>query len=248
MSYGGNELSYDYYNKRQISCLGVALLYMDNKELKTEYISYFSNILSKDSLFSSDVLDLFINELNEKYKKVHIFTDCGPHFRSKEFLYRVKKLSIEKNLDISLNFFAEYHGKSIVDGHFGRLSQIFEKIDYAYSIVTIEQLKEAFENEAKINNWDNLYFRIYHRETREKLVNKIGIKNIKLYLSYLFINGGCYYNFLTNFDDIYIYLDSNDTQEVDKRSTNLTPGRADDFRVKRYFNDRIHKLFCARIT
>ena len=84
LSNGGNELSYDYYNKRQISCLGVALIFKDetNKEV-IQYVSYLSEILSHDSLFSGDVLDKFFDELSNNFKYVHIYTDCGPHFRSK---------------------------------------------------------------------------------------------------------------------------------------------------------------------
>ena len=56
MSHGGNEISYDFYNKRQVSCMGAALIFNNNNQLKVEYVSYFSNILSHDSLFSGDVL------------------------------------------------------------------------------------------------------------------------------------------------------------------------------------------------
>ena len=134
-----------------------------------------------------------------------------------------------------------------MDGHFGRLSQIFEKIDYKYSINSIEQFKKAFEQEAQNNEWNNLYFRIYQRKNRGKLISKLGMKNIKLYLSYLFYNGMCYYNVLTSFNDTYTQLDSNDFEEVDKRATNLTPSRTDDLRIKRYFNDRIKKIYDNRI-
>ena len=98
------------------------------------YISYFSNLLSNDSLFSGDVLDEIVYSLNQRFTNIHVFTDCGPHFRSKEFLYRVKDLSKRTNKVISLNFFAEYHGKSVVDGHFGRLSKLFKRIDVKYEI------------------------------------------------------------------------------------------------------------------
>ena len=53
------------------------------------------------------------------------------------------------------------------------------------------------------------------------------MKNIKLYISYLFYNGVCCYNFLNSFSDTYRKLDSNDYEEIDKMETNLTPGRAD---------------------
>ena len=247
LSHGGNEISYDFYNKRQVSCMGAALIFNNNNQLKVEYVSYFSNILSHDSLFSGDVLELFINELDTKYRSVHIFTDCGPHFRSKEFICRVKNISNERKISVSLNFFAEYHGKSIVDGFFGRLSQLFQKIDYRYSINTIEEFKEAFNKEAIENNWKDVYFRVYHRESRDKPINKINMKKIKSYLSYLFQNNKCYYSYLTNFNNTYKILDSNDTQEEDKRTTNLTPGRVDELRIKRYFNDRVKSMYDERM-
>ena len=130
-----------------------------------------------------------MDELNSSYKYIHIFTDCGPHFRSREFICRVKKVSIERNKGISLNYFAEYHGKSIVDGFFGRLTKIFKKIDYQYSIKDVNEFKEVFEKEVQGNEWKNLFFRVYQRKSRGKMINKVGLTNIKLYLSYYFING-----------------------------------------------------------
>ena len=169
-------------------------------------------------------------------------------FAQKNLFGELRIYLIKRKKSISLNFFAEYHGKSIVDGFFGRLSQLFQKIDYKYSIHSIEQFKEAFEKESMENNWKNVYFRVYHREGRDKLINKISMKNIKLYLSYLFQNNMCYYSPLTNFNNTYNILDSNDTQGVDKRTTNLTPCRSDELRNKRYFNDKIKAIYDSRIT
>ena len=73
------------------------------------------------------------------------------------------------------------------------------------------------------------------------------MKKIKSYLSYLFQNNKCYYSYLTNFNNTYKILDSNDTQEEDKRTTSLTPGRADEVRIKRYFNDRVKSMYDDRV-
>ena len=142
LSYGENEVSFDYCNKRQVSCLGVSLIYYDGNSIKTEYVAYLSDILNHDSLFSGDVLEMFFSELDQRFKFIDIFTDCGPHFRSKEFLYKIKNLSIKRNIPISLNFFGEYDGKTIVDGFFGRLSKIFKIMDYKYKINDVNELKE----------------------------------------------------------------------------------------------------------
>ena len=159
LSNGGNELSYDYYNKRQISCLGVALIFRDetNKEV-IQYVSYLSEILSHDSLFSGDVLDKFFDELSNNFKYAHIFTDCGPHFRSKKFIYRVKRATEIRNKGISLHFFCEYHGKCIVDGHFGRISDLFKNRGDIRKIDSIYELRDLFELKAK-NIFNNVFLR-----------------------------------------------------------------------------------------
>lgn len=178
---------------------------------------------------------------------MHIFTDCGPHFRSKEFIHRVKKLACEKNMYISLNFFAENHGKSIVDGFFGRLSVMFKSIDHKYSIKDVEDLKLKFEEEVKDNNWERVYFRLYTRNERPQHINKIGLKNIRLYLSYYFTNNNGYYSYLSNQNNNYLRIVEEDTNEVDNRETTLTPQQNTDSRNKRYFNDRIRKLYDSRV-
>lgn len=248
LSYGGNEIGNDYYNKRQISCLGVSLIYNIDGNEYIQYISYLSKILSHDSLFSSDVLEQFLDELNSKYKNIHIFTDCGPHFRSKEFICRVKNISKKRNKNVSLHFFAEYHGKSLVDGHFGRLSQLFKKnIDINYYIENVQVLRDVFEKEAKLL-YNEMYFRIYDRDSRVNMINKIRMTKFKLYLSYYFIDGVCFYSPLTRDIRLYTQLDANDTKEIDKRITKLTPNGSIKLRSNKLFNKRTYELYKDRIS
>ena len=129
VSYKGDQLGYDYYNMRQMSCLGVVLISHNGESLVYDYVSYFSENLNNDSKFAGDILQQFRSEISPRFKKITIFTDCGPHFRSQEFLYRVAELKTDEMNYVSLNNFAEYHGKSVVDSHFGRLIKDFPKID-----------------------------------------------------------------------------------------------------------------------
>ena len=62
--------------------------------------------------------------LIKKYQKNIFLQIMGKISRSKEFLYRVKKLSLDKNLTTLLFFFRK-SWKSVVNGHVGRLSQKF---------------------------------------------------------------------------------------------------------------------------
>ena len=57
--------------------------YKENNKLLCHYIRYFLNSLNHDSLFSGYVLDEIIYNLNHRFSNIHVFTDCGPRFRSK---------------------------------------------------------------------------------------------------------------------------------------------------------------------
>ena len=175
LSSSGHELSYDFYNKRQVSCLGASLIFKSNGIENIQYAAYLSDILNHDSLFSGDVLELIIKEIKSQFKYINIFTDCGPHFRSNEFLCRIKNLSQVYNINISINFFGEYHGKSLVDGFFGKLSKIFKKLDFENNIKNAKNLKELFEKEALKNNYLKNFFRIYQRKSRNKFIKKLKI-------------------------------------------------------------------------
>ena len=63
LSYGGNEISYDFNNKRQASCFGGSLIFNYNNISTTHYIAYLSEILNHDYLFSGDCFELIMNEL-----------------------------------------------------------------------------------------------------------------------------------------------------------------------------------------
>ena len=211
------------------------------------YITFFPDILNHDSLFAGDVLNKIFEELGDKFSKIHIFSDCGPHFRSKEFLYRIKDLSKRKNILISINFFSEYHGKSIVYGLFGRMSKLFQNIDMKYQINSVEEFKNIFEYEAKQNNWIHVHFRVYQRNNRGGKIKKIDMKRMKLYLSYYFNNGIGYYYYLTNFNQ-YFQMDAKETEEVDKRETKLAPSRSNNLRIKKYYNEGTKKILNIRIS
>ena len=72
LSLGGNEVGQDYYNKRQISCLGGVLIFNNNSALESHFLNFSSNILNNDSLFSSNVLENIVDEIkyNFKFKRI----------------------------------------------------------------------------------------------------------------------------------------------------------------------------------
>lgn len=52
-------------------------------------------------------------------KHLTVWADCGPHFRSYEFLWNLVELCQTVFETVDLNFFAEHHGKGRCDGAFG---------------------------------------------------------------------------------------------------------------------------------
>lgn len=248
LSFGGNQVGQDYYEKRQVSCLGACLIFKDNGVITRHYLNILSEVLSHDSLFSSDALSLIVKELKSLgYRFVNVFTDCGPHFRSNEFIYSANSLADKFDINISVNFFGEHHGKSEVDGMFGKLSIVFKSIDYDCEIHNVQELKQEFENEYKKRNWKNVFFTVYERRSRPKFIKKMIFKGLKKVMSFLFMNGSSYYSHLTKIDEDYKNFGAKNETIEDKRESSFTPKTCFASRIKRYFNHNIHKILKARV-
>ena len=178
-----------FFNKKQVSVLGFALIYWEYGLLKMDYITYLSNQLTHDSRFIGQCLTgLFQKKVKNKFKNIYLWTDGGKHFCSKEYL--CFQLQISKQIEglFKHNFFAEYHGKNYVDGHFGRLSQWFKKIEAVQKIETVDQLLVLFKSEkatrvtnfyssnpVKILSGENHFYKyeVYERANKNLLILKI---------------------------------------------------------------------------
>ena len=145
---GPVETNYDFYNKEHVSCLGFCLIYKNNGVVNRKYFNYLSKILSHDSLFVGDcIIDLIGKHIKNRFQIVNFWSDNGGHFRSSEMYNHIFN-TIPKHYDlikVTLNFFVEYHGKSEVDGHFGHLQRVYDKINKSTRINDIEQLINIFQ-------------------------------------------------------------------------------------------------------
>ena len=78
------------------------------------------------------LLSKLIDRMPADTSKLHLWGDCGPHFRSLQLVYwacvtLLGAITAARNFrvgtfEIDLNFFAEHHGKGCVDGRFGTLA------------------------------------------------------------------------------------------------------------------------------
>ena len=134
-----------------------------------------------------------------QFDKICFWSDSEPHFCSAELMYFIfNYLLLIYNKKFFLNYFVEYHGKNIVDNHFGILSRWFKEGESIQYIYIIEELINYFKN--KTQNYNNYSFEIYSRTKSKKFINKLLINNFCLYLSFTKFNDKLYISTLSTFN------------------------------------------------
>lgn len=223
---GPIETSRDFYNKSQISTLGFAIYYRDEaNNLQIEYVNYLSNILSHDTLFVTDCITRLLSQpAMERFNEISFWADSGPHFRSAELMHFLFK-QFDERRRIWINFFAEYHGKNIVDGHFGVLSRWFSEGEATWIIKNIDDLIQFFQDKASRSSMRNINFELYSRSSPRNHIHRLVINNFRSYLSLVKVDGKIFGSTLSTFIlDNYKNIGVMKTRVTkDKRKTKYTP-------------------------
>jgi hypothetical protein len=114
-----------------------------------KYVDYVSDSLTHDSRFAYEcVLDLVSKYDLLDFDEIKFYFDGGPHFKNNFFISNL----LEINSKITVNFFAEYHGKSIVDGHFGNLGKWYERTEKVLKIA-LDDASEMVEKMNQSEDW-----------------------------------------------------------------------------------------------
>lgn len=173
----------------------------------------------------------------KQYKKVSIWSDGGKHFKSKEFLARIfEKIHKKMKIEIKMNFFTEYHGKSFVDGHFGTVSKWLKECMLVKDIKTINNLIKCFsekekERHSKSRNKRNgeekigksNYFFLEYKRTKRNKILKYEFKNIRDYLSFFMKDNLLYVSYFSCKDKKnYQKISYTKKVEDDERPTKLS--------------------------
>lgn len=160
-----------FFQKIQVSDLGFAVYYkgVDNN-LHVKYFNFMSKILSHDSLFAIDCISQLLQQpFMQQFGEFCFWSDSGPHFRSAELLHfvadRLPTTYIGKRF--FLNYFTEYHGKSVVDGHFGLLSRWFYDGEATQDIKTLDDLMNFFRNKVII------FIKLFKWNIKNEILNEI---------------------------------------------------------------------------
>ena len=122
------EESQIFFNAPQRTLFGVVIYVRLNGETFRINITVVTPILSHDSRNVDRILREVLDDPTVKsfeLTSISFWMDNAPnHFRTKEFLGTM--FSLSGDLVITIDYFAEYHGKSACDQHFGHISQIYK--------------------------------------------------------------------------------------------------------------------------
>jgi hypothetical protein len=150
---GPEEESRRFYNQAHRTVLGFLCQYKCGVtgRLVNHYVDYISPCLTHDAAFALECLQDLVTHylLPRGLHHLHVWSDCGAHFRCKEMIAGVsvelpmacRHLNI--SLSVDLHFFVEKHGKSAVDGHFSLLSRWLQQAAAQRDIVSTRDLELA---------------------------------------------------------------------------------------------------------
>lgn len=181
-----NETSKDFYNKTHLSVLGFCIIYKNNGFETRRYYSFISENLTHDSFFYKKAITwLLRNNKLSTFSNLSFWLDYGNHFRSAEMLYFIFREIMDEQFffSIKMNYFTEYHGKNMVDGHFGVLTSWLKDGENTNEIKNIDQLINFFQEKTKRDDQKYEFIKFYTGE-REKNFKKLVFKGYKNFLSY----------------------------------------------------------------
>jgi hypothetical protein len=187
---GPDEKSGDFRRRTPRSVLGIIVYTRKdtNSPVQKEYIGMFSEILSKDGLFSSDNIRNIVLKYCPDKPNILLWSDSGPHFKCKDFMYfALHELPVKHNKKVQLNTFMEKHGKNGVDGFFSLIGRWLKDEETRQAINTTEDFVSALQHRASQSNSDKntkYTFDIYKRQERPPTYKGITNLEPRTYHSY----------------------------------------------------------------
>ncbi|CAK9043983.1 unnamed protein product [Durusdinium trenchii] len=139
-------------SRLSLSTLGIYVRYNRGSAQVRRYFHYISQILDHTALHAATaLLDIWKRlALDPAYKHVHIWTDCGPHYRAYAFVGAgIQLLKQYGHLsNVFFHYFTEHHGKGRNDGQFGLQRRWIQDYAMRKTISTVEDLLAALKEGA----------------------------------------------------------------------------------------------------
>jgi hypothetical protein len=182
-----------------------------------------------------------------QFQEIYFWSDSGSHFRSAEVMhFFFNSLPSLYNKIFILNFFAEYHGKNIVDSHFDVLSRWFSEGEANQYIHTLEELIDFFKT--KTQSPSNITFIIYSRTQPRTNIHKLIMIDFFSYLSFTRFNNKLYASTLSTFNIIdYIEIPFKIKIIKDTRKTKYAPSRQSTNNISIVMGSRSRQRLLIRI-
>ena len=143
--------SHVFFKAPQRTVFGAVAYFRANQKIYKVIFTAVSPILTHDSLAVKLALQKILGHGVFRHfgvKNVHFWMDnAGGHFRTFETLATLDSLGKKNSLSVTANYFAEYHGKSECDRHFGWISRIYAdrtSYDDSKTINTTEDFMELY--------------------------------------------------------------------------------------------------------
>ncbi|CAK9043725.1 unnamed protein product [Durusdinium trenchii] len=137
---------------KDLSTLGIYVRYNRGSAQVRRYFHYISQILDHTALHAATaLLDIWKRLARDPaYKHVHIWTDCGPHYRAYAFVGAgIQLLKQYGHLsNVFFHYFTEHHGKGRNDGQFGLQRRWIQDYAMRKTISTVEDLLAALKEGA----------------------------------------------------------------------------------------------------
>jgi len=164
-----------------------------------------------------------------RFNDVCFWSDSGPHFRSAELMHFIyHQLPHIHEARYFVNFFVEYHGKSVVDGHFGLLSRWFLEGEAVRDIHNITDLLDYFRGKVRTleGRGPQVTLDIYERSSLRDTIHKLTVDNFRSFLSFVRVGDKLLASTLSTLVPInYTEVIFKTTAAKDKRQTKRAPKR-----------------------
>ena len=236
---GPRELTAAFYNKTPRTLLGFVLYSKEADVLHKRHINIISDVLSHDAGFVihafKKVLQLdFVQALSS----LSIWSDCGPHFRCKEFCYFLFRDLPTRcaNLNhIEWNLFAERHGKSCCDSHFSLLSRWKREIETHTAINNTTTLIAEWMKKADGTSIDMQFIDVHKEQFTRDQIHTLEVDGrFKDYLRFEARGNSLFGS--SSFNGAMKLIGTEEIEAVDRRVTKQAYSRATTNRT----NQRVH--------
>ncbi|CAJ1384145.1 unnamed protein product [Effrenium voratum] len=155
----GTETSDQFYGTERHECSvhGIVVLQNVGGEIQRTEVVQLSPVIEHTALASACLLEKVKSYVPnwEKSSIVHVFSDCGPHYRCLELVaYWVGSWFANLRCHLQINLLCEKHGKGAVDQLFSKVNSWIASYvkDRKARIETVDQLHKVFSAAAAKDN------------------------------------------------------------------------------------------------